>query len=72
MEPLVLQARFKDNNYCYYQMKPINALDFTRSLSSAHLEERSALQKQIGHESYAPLKPTSGRPASRKERKIIC
>ncbi|CAL9191819.1 unnamed protein product [Musa hybrid cultivar] len=61
-----------DNNYCYYQMKPINALDFTRSFSSAHLEESSALQKQIGYlQTYAPLKPTSARPVSRKERKTI-
>ncbi|CAL9779645.1 unnamed protein product [Musa acuminata subsp. burmannicoides] len=66
------KARFKDNNYCYYQMKPINALDFTRSFSSAHLEESSALQKQIGYlQSYTPLKPTSARPVSRKERKPI-
>ncbi|URD73400.1 hypothetical protein MUK42_09239 [Musa troglodytarum] len=70
MEPLLLQARFTDDNNCYYQMKPINALGFTRSFSSAHLEESSALQKQISYlQSYAPLKPTSAIPVSRKEGK---
>ncbi|CAL9073131.1 unnamed protein product [Musa textilis] len=32
------KARFTDDNNCYYQMKPFNALGFTRSFSSAHLE----------------------------------